>query len=126
MEIQNNRQPGSTIAQSGQTKAVGPTLPVEGKELPVVAVKAPPKVPEIEAPDLQQAMEDLQAYVDGLGRSLTFKRDESINANVITVMDSSTNQVVRQIPSEEVVAIARQLRDELADLRAGLFMEEKI
>ena len=126
MEIQNNRQSGSTIAQSGQTKAGGPTLPVEGKELPVVAVKAPPKVPEIEAPDLQQAMEDLQAYVDGLGRSLTFKRDESINANVITVMDSSTNQVVRQIPSEEVVAIARQLRDELADLRAGLFMEEKI
>ncbi len=71
-------------------------------------------------------MEDLQAYVDGLGRSLSFQRDDSIDKNVITVVDSSTNQVVRQIPSEEVVAIARQLRDELADLRAGLLMEDKI
>ena len=129
MEIPLNRQGPPLTLQSGQVKtspAARPVLPQSGKELPSVADKAPPKVPEIEAPDLQQAMEDLQAYVDGLGRSLSFQRDDSIDKNVITVVDSSTNQVVRQIPSEEVVAIARQLRDELADLRAGLLMEDKI
>jgi uncharacterized FlaG/YvyC family protein len=41
---------------------------------------------------------------------------------VITVLDTQTNRVVRQIPSEEVVAIARQIRDDMAEARAGLLL----
>ena len=32
--------------------------------------------------------------------------------SIITVFDSNTKEVVRQIPSEEVVAIARQIRSD--------------
>ena len=94
--------------------------------MPSVAVKAAPQVPEFKKLDVDKAIEDLQAYVDGLGRSLSFRRDETIDRSVITVRDTNTNQVVRQIPSEEVVAISRQIRDEMMEMRAGLLMDKNV
>jgi flagellar protein FlaG len=111
-------------AQSQPATPAGNALPQEGKEMPSVAIKAAPTVPEYEPKDLEKAISDLQAFVDGLGRSLSFARDESINRSVVTVRDTQTNQVVRQIPSEEVIAISRQIRDEMAEMRAGLLMDK--
>ena len=76
--------------------------------------------------DVDKAIEELQAFVDGLGRKLSFARDESVNRSVITVRDTTTNQVVRQIPSEEVIAISRQIRDEMMEMRAGLLMDKTV
>jgi len=123
MEISNNRQ-GMQPAQAQPATPAGKALPQEGKEMPSVAVKAAPQVPEFEPKDLDKAISDLQAFIDGLGRSLSFARDESINRSVVTVRDTQTNQVVRQIPSEEVIAISRQIRDEMAEMRAGLLMDK--
>ena len=123
MEISNNRQ-SMQPAQAQPATPAGKALPQEGKEMPSVAIKAAPPVPEFEPKDLDKAISDLQAFIDGLGRSLSFARDESINRSVVTVRDTQTNQVVRQIPSEEVVAIARQIRDEMAEMRSGLLMDK--
>jgi flagellar protein FlaG len=94
--------------------------------MPSVAIKAAPPVPEFKKLDVDKAIAELQDFVDGLGRSLSFRRDESIDKNVITVRDTQTNQVVRQIPSEEVVAISRQIRDEMMEMRAGLLMDKNV
>jgi len=123
MEISNNRQ-SVQQAQSQPATPAGKALPIEGKETSSVAVKAPPQVPEFKKLDVDKAIEELQAFVDGLGRKLSFARDESVNRSVITVRDTTTNQVVRQIPSEEVIAISRQIRDEMMEMRAGLLMDK--
>ena len=122
MEITNNRQ----VAQQAQSAPVTgrQNLPSEDASVPEVAVKAAPKVPEFEKLDLDQAIAELQDFVEGLGRSLSFSQDESIDRSVITVRDTQTNQVVRQIPSEEVVAIARQLREDMMEFRAGMLMDQ--
>jgi len=125
MEISNNRQ-NVQQAQSQPATPAGKALPQEGKEMPSVAIKAAPPVPEFKKLDIDKAIEELQAFVDGLGRKLSFARDDSINRSVITVRDTMTNQVVRQIPSEEVVAISRQIRDEMSEMRAGLLMDKTV
>ena len=125
MEISNNRQ-NVQQAQSQPATPAGKALPSDGKEMPSVAVKAPPQVPEFKKLDVDKAIEELQAFVDGLGRKLSFARDESVNRSVITVRDTTTNQVVRQIPSEEVIAISRQIRDEMMEMRAGLLMDKSV
>ena len=125
MEISNNRQ-AIQQAQSQPAGSAGKGLPQEGKEMPPVSIKAAPQVPEYEKLDLDKAIRELQEFVDGLGRSLSFRQDDSIDKSVITVRDTQTNQVVRQIPSEEVVAISRQIRDELAEMRAGLLMDKSV
>jgi len=87
-------------------------------------LKRPLRFPSLKKLDIDQAIADLQAFVEGLGRSLSFARDESIDRSVITVRDTQTNQVVRQIPSEEVVAIARQIREEMVEMRSGILMDK--
>jgi flagellar protein FlaG len=124
MEIQNT-MPKVTAASVSGTE--GQVLPAGGKAtVQSVEIKAPPKVPEFEPKDLDKAVQDLQAYVDGLGRDLSFRRDESIDRSIITVRDSSTNQVVRQIPGEEVIAISRQIKEDLNELRAGMLMKGEV
>lgn len=88
-----------------------------------VEQKAPPKVVEFEPSDIDKAVEELQAYVDGLARELSFHRDESIGRSIITVRDANTNQLVRQIPAEEVVEIARQIKEDLDAKRAGMLLK---
>ena len=121
MEISHNKQLSSQSSQQPASVA-GRSLPQKDVEEPSVSIKAPPAVPEFDKTDLDKAISELQDFVDGLGRSLSFRQDDSIDRSVITVLDTQTNTIVRQIPSEEVVAIARQIRDDMAEARAGLLL----
>ena len=125
MEISNSRQ---NVQQTQPQPAIpaGKAVAQDGKETSSVAVKAAPSVPEFEKMDLDKAIAELQEFVDSLGRSLSFRRDDSIDRNVITVRDTQTNRIVRQIPSEEVVAMSRQIRDQSAEMRAGLLMNKLV
>ena len=76
--------------------------------------------------DIDKAVADLQAYIDDLDRDLSFSRDESINRSIITVRDANTNQLVRQIPAEEVVEIARQIKEDLDAKRAGMLIRGEV
>ena len=94
----------------------------EPVKLPVIESKAPPKVKEYEPKDIARAVADLQNFVKGLDRDLSFRLDESIDRSIITVRDANTNQLVRQIPAEEVVEIAREIRQSLDAKRAGMLL----
>lgn len=76
------------------------------------ATSAPVGVPSNEEVDV--ALEKVQKLVDSLGHNnLSFKRDETINRSIITVRDSETDEIIREIPSKEMVEIARQMRGKL-------------
>ena len=124
MEITSNKPAGQHVqvqASPATKKEV-----ISGKEAVRLAAKAAPEIPEFEKTDLDKAISELQEFVDDLGRSLSFRRDESIDRDIITVRDTETNQIVRQIPSEEVVAMSRQIKQDMADMRAGFLMDENI
>lgn len=118
---------GQQVAPAAAEPNKRQSAPETRQKLPTVEikVKAAPKVPEFEAKDLSKALDDLRSYVEGLGRDLSFRQDESIDRSIITVRDESTQQVVRQIPNEEVVAIARQIRENLQEVRAGMLLDDK-
>ena len=99
---------------------------VDRVQLPKIEAKAAPEKPEFKASDIDKAVADLQAYVDGLARDLSFRRDESIDRSIITVRDANTNQLVRQIPAEEVVEIARQIKQDLDAKRAGMLLRGEV
>lgn len=58
---------------------------------------------------LQNAARQLQDYAQNLDRDLLFSVDETSGRTVITVIDSATDQVIRQIPGEETLALLRAL-----------------
>ena len=80
------------------------------------------KVPVDEA-KTTKAIVNLNDYVQRVGRDLHFSVDKDSGKTIIKVMDSETRQLIRQIPPEEVLALAEYL--ELAEgIESTGFMEE--
>ena len=122
MEIDSGAKP-AMAGQANQAAKVAATGLVQTRQkLPPIEAKAPPKVADFEPKDIDKAVADLQDFVASLGRDLSFRRDDSINKSIITVRDTNTNQLIRQIPAEEVVEVARQIKESMDKLRSGVLM----
>jgi flagellar protein FlaG len=66
-------------------------------------------VPAVDAKMLEKAVKDLSESAQNTQRSLQFSIDESSGRTVIKVVDKITQEVIRQIPEEEVLALAARL-----------------
>ena len=59
--------------------------------------------------DLSSSLEKInQAMRDG-GRNLSFAMDQSVQGLVVTVKNTDTGEVIRQIPNEAVVRVAHNI-----------------
>lgn len=70
---------------------------------------------------LADAVSELNDYVQNIQRDLQFSIDEASGQTIIKVIDSQSKELIRQIPPEEVLALARNL-DQLKD---GGILQEK-
>jgi flagellar protein FlaG len=61
--------------------------------------------------NLQEAVTRLNEQMQSKGRDLNFSLDERIDRTIITVKNLQTGEVVRQIPTEEVVRMAHSIED---------------
>jgi flagellar protein FlaG len=59
--------------------------------------------------ELEQALTEVNERMQRNGRTLAFSLDEKANRTVIRVTNSSTGEVVRQIPDETVLRIAHSM-----------------
>ena len=56
-----------------------------------------------------KAATQIQNFVQEMGRNLSFTVDETTGYNVVRVINPETNEVIRQLPSEELLKIARSM-----------------
>jgi flagellar protein FlaG len=61
--------------------------------------------------NLHEAVTRLNEQMESKGRDLSFSLDERIDRTIITVKNLQTGEVVRQIPTEEVVQMAHSIED---------------
>ena len=92
-------------------------VPTASGEPQVTEVQRPEK-PAVKMVDPQKMLDNLKEIVERLNqqlkdnnRSLGFSVDEAINTFVVTVRDSNTGEVVRQIPTDVVVKFAHSIED---------------
>lgn len=67
------------------------------------------KAPETE--QVKTAVKDIEKFLASSRRNLEFSTDEESGRIVVKVIASETGELVRQIPSEEVLRIAHSLSD---------------
>lgn len=79
---------------------------------PAPAASANVPAPQPSASEVQSAARQLQHYSANSGRTLEFQVDDQSGLTVVTVKDSSTGDVIRQIPNEEVVRLARLIQQD--------------
>jgi flagellar protein FlaG len=111
-----------TVTQTAKDGAAGgKPLPAGGTPLPAAA---PPPGPQIDPVDIHEAVDRLNRLAEEAGRDLSFSVDQHSGRTVITVRRALTDEVVRQIPSEEVLQLARSLDSGGVDLLGSLVNDE--
>ena len=98
--------PAPQPASSPPAQSVHPVFGI-ASGITSVAQTAPGKEPTHE--QLNHAMQEVQKAVAPLAQELQFSIDKDTGRTVVKVMDTETHKMVRQIPSEEIMAMAQQL-----------------
>ena len=91
-------------------------------ERPIATPGSPPTdpgrtdiTPEVgsadEADQLKTAVSDIEKFLNASRRNLQFSTDEESGRLVVKVIASDTGELIRQLPSEEALRIARALDD---------------
>jgi len=70
--------------------------------------------------ELDQAIKAVNEFVKPFNNALNFSVDQESKTTVVKVIDQSTKEVIRQIPSEEMLALAKAL-----DTMKGLLIQQK-
>ena len=121
-----------TVAASARADDVSPVeknqAVGERQELAAAEQDLPPGERADEAESLQKAVSDISAYVQNLQRDLQFRVDTDLGQTIVSVVDSETKEVIRQIPSEDVLERARFLEERAAADGGsdGLLLQVKI
>ncbi|ASP40996.1 flagellar biosynthesis protein FlaG [Bacterioplanes sanyensis] len=61
---------------------------------------------------VQEAVSRINEYVQQTERTLDFQLDEDSGKTIIRVYDTQSSELIRQIPSELALELARKLNDE--------------
>lgn len=86
------------------------------------SAQAEPNQAQTVAPEqLKAAVDSVREYVRPINNSVEFSINEDVHRVVVTVVDNSSKEVIRQIPSEEMIAIAKAL-----DSIKGLLFRQKV
>jgi flagellar protein FlaG len=70
--------------------------------------------------EIRDAVEKIKQFVLPVTSDIQFSIDEDTDKTVVTVVDRGTKEVIRQIPSEEMLEIAKAL-----DRLQGLLIRQK-
>lgn len=97
---------------------VAPQSVASAVEVPAKAVQAVEK--STDASSLKKATDKLNQAVKMMESNLQFTIDEETGLDVVKVVDMESKEVIRQIPSKEVLAIAQAF-----DRLQGLLVRDK-
>lgn len=110
----------STVAKTANVSQVQTRQNVaaeEGKSLPPEAEKAD----KVSSEELQQAVTQLNDRIQQVQRDLLFSVDDSSGQTVVRVVNTETEEVVRQMPTEEALRISRNIKDQAGDVSGMIF-----
>ena len=104
-------QAPKAAVQSGQfVSSSSVNVPVDnGQNLPASGEALPQEAPKVSSSQLREAVDQINNFVQVVQRDLSFSVDEGSGKTIIRVVDSESGKLVRQIPSEEVLALATYL-----------------
>lgn len=72
-------------------------------------IKAAMSTKEYSDEELQEAIGKVNQYADMQKVSLRLQVEKELQQVIVTVVDQSTDEVIRQIPSEQAIAMAKRL-----------------
>lgn len=105
--LQYGASTGPTTGTGGEGKVVNAT----GATTPLANASALRSVGAVGRSDLDSAVASMQDFAQSVKRNLDFHIDDSTGRVVVQVIATDSGELIRQIPSEEALALAANLDD---------------
>lgn len=99
--------PPINSAQTQLTPSVAATAGVSAMESPKSV--SPPEADKLSNEQIEQTVDEIRRRIEPVDRNLQFSIDKDTGKTVVKLIDTATKEVLRQIPSEELLSIARAL-----------------
>lgn len=115
--------PQKLPSDPGVSPSAGATAPRPAQAAASAAVQQLEKLQAQKQPSseqVQKAVENLRQAVQSSSANLQFSVDGDTGKTIIRVVDGDTKEVIRQLPSEEVLQLAKSL-----DKLSGLLLKQK-
>jgi len=96
---------GTNREISSNESIVGSVASMEIKKVDVLESNKPTQQA------IAKAANDIQNFVKEMGRNLQFSIDKTTGYNVVRVVNPETQEVLRQLPSEELLKIAASMKE---------------
>ena len=76
----------------------------------------------------EEQVRNANRHLARLDSRLQFRVDDASGRMVVAVVDRETSEVLRQMPSEEMLSIARRLEAQLGEItsRSGLLLDDEV
>jgi len=87
-------------------------VPSSGKELPMSDTSK--VAPDPESADIEQAVTEINEYIQSIQRDLHFSVDEDSGLTVVRVRDKESGELIRQIPEDIFLSLAHNLKENQA------------
>lgn len=77
----------------------------------IVAKREANKENELSPSEAKETVQEVNDLLQSMHRNLSFSFDEQLGQSIILVKDSESEEVIRQIPSEELVVLRKKMDD---------------
>ena len=120
-------------AASSEKHSVSLSAPTASPEVQKSSLSSPvPVKPVKDGPQQAAASVDIPKLVDSINnrpqvreRSLQFSVHEGTGKMQVRIYDSNTHELIRQMPSDEMLRIAEQIDDALAEDISGIILQDQ-
>lgn len=107
----NNLLPASEVPQGKMSRERVRAATVPKQAEPVYPDSIQAAGSDIRQIDLDKMVEELKRLTERMAAELSFSIDRDLSRVVVTVTDSATKEVIRKIPPEELIELAKMLRE---------------
>jgi flagellar protein FlaG len=114
---------GRVAAASRSQEVVPPNevVAVKGVNVQLLTPQQQTATEKTESVPLDEVVAEMNSYVKPMNRQLQFSVHDESGETVISVIDVETDEVLRQIPSEEALQLHERMRE-----YSGLIFNEKV
>ena len=117
--------PGTGFSAAGSTTEIS----LRGRQEVSHSGNAAPPPAEAKPQERQmvviEAASKIASLVQNVSRELRFSVDDGTGRTVLTVTDRNTEQVIRQIPGEEVLELAERLMEAESQDQRGILLDKE-
>ena len=106
------------LVNASTVSAATPAKPTAAPVENTAQVQQPGSIPY--SGQVKEAIENINKAVQTMAQDLEFSIDEDSDRTIVKIIDNQTKEVIRQVPSKEILEIAKAL-----DKVQGLLIKQK-